>query len=126
MRLNHDCVRDILVFIESELIYENNQHKCFRFSKILKHDNFLNCNKDELRYALELLIYENYINCVKSPYFVDGNLMSADIVGLTWQGHELLDNVRNDTVWNAVKQKINEVWQILIDDSYYVCKRFNI
>lgn len=105
MRLNHDYVRDILLFIESELRYENNQHKCFRFSKILKHDNFIKYNKDELRYALELLIQENYINCAKLPYFVNGDLISADIIGLTWQGHELLDNVRNDTVWNAVKQK---------------------
>lgn len=31
--------------------------------------------------------------------------MTARIIGLTWSGHELLDNVRNDTVWNAVKQK---------------------
>ena len=105
MRLNHDYVRDILLFIESELEYENNQHKELMFGKLLSHDNFTKCDKDELLYALELLIQEEYINCARTPYFVRGNLMSADIIGLTWKGHELLDNVRNDTVWNAVKQK---------------------
>lgn len=105
MRLNHDYVRDILLFIESELEYENNQHKELMFGKLLAHDNFTKCDKDELLYALELLIQEEYINCARIPYFVRGNLMSADIIGLTWKGHELLDNVRNDTVWNAVKQK---------------------
>ena len=105
MRLNHDYVRDILLFIESELEYENNQHKELMFGKLLAHDNFTKCDKDELLYALELLIQEEYINCARAPYFVRGNLMSADIIGLTWKGHELLDNVRNDTVWNAVKQK---------------------
>ena len=105
MRLNHDYVRDILLFIESELEYENNQHKELMFGKLLVHDNFTKCDKDELLYALELLIQEEYINCARAPYFVRGNLMSADIIGLTWKGHELLDNVRNDTVWNAVKQK---------------------
>ena len=105
MRLNHDYVRDILLFIESKLEYENNQHKELLFGKLLVHDNFTKCDKDELLYALELLIQEEYINCARAPYFVRGNLMSADIIGLTWKGHELLDNVRNDTVWNAVKQK---------------------
>lgn len=105
MRLNHDYVRDILLFIESELEYENNQHKELMFGKLLTHDNFTKYDKDELTYALELLIQEEYINCAKVPYFYKGNLMSADIIGLTWKGHELLDNVRNDTVWNAVKQK---------------------
>lgn len=105
MRLNHDYVRDILLFVESELGYENNQHQYFNFRKILKHENFVKHDNNELKYALELLIQENYINCVKQPYFVDGDLISADIIGLTWKGHELLDNVRNDTIWNAVKQK---------------------
>lgn len=105
MRLNHDYVRDILLFIESELEYENKKHKELMFGKLLVHDNFAKCDKDELLYALELLIQEEYINCARAPYFVRGNLMSADIIGLTWKGHELLDNVRNDTVWNAVKQK---------------------
>lgn len=28
--------------------------------------------------------------------------------GLTWNGHEFLDAIRNDTVWNKVKQVIQE------------------
>jgi len=27
---------------------------------------------------------------------------------LTWQGHEFLDNARNDTVWNSTKAKVKE------------------
>ena len=40
--------------------------------------------------------------------------MSADIVGLTWNGHQFLDNVRNDTVWNAVKEKAKQYGQFSI------------
>lgn len=29
----------------------------------------------------------------------------ARIIGLTWKGHELLDSIRDNTVWNAVKKK---------------------
>lgn len=35
----------------------------------------------------------------------DGNINMARIIGLTWTGHELLDNIRDNTVWNAVKKK---------------------
>ncbi|MBF0786083.1 DUF2513 domain-containing protein [Muribacter muris] len=27
-------------------------------------------------------------------------------LSLTWQGHELLDNIRNDSVWNKVKSTV--------------------
>ena len=105
MRLNHDYVRDILLFIESEITIEDNKHKELMYGKLLSHDNFKKHDKDELLYALELLLQEGYINCAKPPYFVRGSLMNATIIGLSWQGHQLLDNVRNDTVWNAVKSK---------------------
>lgn len=29
-------------------------------------------------------------------------------VSLTWQGHEFLDAIRNDTVWSKMKSKIKE------------------
>ena len=28
------------------------------------------------------------------------------IFGLTWQGHDFLESIRNDTIWNKVKGKI--------------------
>ena len=106
MRLNHDYVRDILLFIESELTFDDNgKHQELMFGKLLVDDNFKKHDENELLYALELLIQEGYINCAKQPYFVRGSLMNATIIGLTWQGHQLLDNVRNNTVWNAVKNK---------------------
>jgi hypothetical protein len=110
MRLNYDYVRSILLFIEKELDYKGNTecptyHNEIFYSKLLADKYFQEYDKQELTYALELLIKENFIECSEKPYFVKGNLMVADIIGLTWSGHELLDNIRNDTVWNAVKKK---------------------
>jgi hypothetical protein len=109
MKLNHDYVRNILMFIEEELDYQNTKiptyHQEISDGELVANAKFSKYNKQELVYALELLLKEHFIECANSPYFVDGNLMTARIIGLTWSGHELLDNVRNDTVWNAVKQK---------------------
>ncbi len=113
MRLNHDYVRDILLFIESELDYQGHTktptyHTEISDGELINHDKFKKHDKQELIYSLELLLKERYIECAEDPYFVDGNLMTARIIGLTWIGHELLDNVRNDTVWNSVKQKASK------------------
>ena len=109
MKLNADYVRDILLYIEKNLDYQEptnpNYHNELLFGKLLADNVFDEYNKEELTYALELLIKEKLIECAKEPYFVRGNLMSADIIGLTWKGHELLANVRDNTVWNAVKNK---------------------
>ena len=109
MRLNHDYVRDILLFIEKDLDYKDSSNPNYRdelpFGQLLVSDKFSKYNKEELTYALELLTKEGFNDCAKNPYFVRGSLMQADIIGLTWSGHQLLDNIRNDTVWNAVKEK---------------------
>lgn len=111
MRLNHDYVRDILLFIERELDYKDSEsqtpykHKEITDGQLVCNSHFKTYNKQELSYALELLVKEGYIDLAGNPNVHDGNIIIARIIGLTWQGHELLDNVRNDTVWNAVKQK---------------------
>ena len=37
-----------------------------------------------------------------------GKPIAGQILRLTWAGHEFLDNARNDTVWNKVKEMIKE------------------
>ena len=111
MKLNADYVRDILLFIEKELDYEYtdsntpSKHKEISDGKLACDKCFDNYDKQELTYALELLIKEGFIDLATRPNMYDGNINHARIIGLTWQGHELLDNIRNNTVWNAVKKK---------------------
>lgn len=118
MKLNHDYIRDILLYIENNLDYENpsnpRYHDELLFGKLLSDDSFDKYNKEELTYTLELLLKENFIECTKPPRFAKGGILSADIVGLTWSGHELLDNIRNNTIWNAVKERANKVGKVSI------------
>ena len=37
-----------------------------------------------------------------------GKPIAAEIIRLTWAGHEFLDNARNDTIWKKVKKKISD------------------
>ena len=107
MRLNADYVRDILLYIENNLGYDeySNNHKEIGYGKLLCDEYFINYDKQELTYALELLIKSGFIDLAAKPNIHDGNINIARIIGLTWNGHELLDNIRDNTVWDAVKKK---------------------
>lgn len=111
MRLNADYVRDILLYIEKNLDYKNSDsstpsiHEEISDGKLICDKSFENYDKEELAYALELLIKSGFIDLAARPSITDGNINNARIIGLTWNGHELLDNIRDNTVWNAVKKK---------------------
>lgn len=39
----------------------------------------------------------------------DGKPIAADIIRLTWAGHEFIDNARNDTLWRKAMDKIGNI-----------------
>ncbi len=96
MQLNHDCVRDILLAVEAKKL-----GKTFSYPQLCralpKYDH------DDIWYC-----------CLKSNEagFVDINTISTlssnipevyQINELTYLGHEFLDDIRPDTVWEKTK-----------------------
>lgn len=55
-----------------------------------------------------------YVAILRDAGLVDAELIETSLHGivgsvvkrLTWQGHEFLDSVRSDTVWNHTKEKV--------------------
>lgn len=113
MKLNPDYVRDILLYIEKNVDYNTEtiqpKHNELWFGKIYKDEYFKNHEKQQLTEALNTMIEEEFIECAEPPRFIRKNLISANITGLSYTGHNLLNNIRNDTVWNAVKQKAKKI-----------------
>lgn len=93
MKLNNDCVRDLLLFIEENLGL--NQHLDIKSAEIN------NYSQDELIYTAIKLDEAGYINANISNY-IDGNC-DIYIYSLTWNGHKFLDNIRDDGVWKTTK-----------------------
>lgn len=103
MKLNHDCIRSILLFIEetqtiSQKGYPN------RIS-----DNVLFEHLSE-SYAVEELIYNTrklyeggYLDLLEikatSGY-------SFDIMDITFIGHQYLANIKDESIWNQVKERL--------------------
>ena len=89
MKRDMDIVRLLLLRIESlslgDTYYTDNQEEC---------------------YHLKIMLDGKLVDGWVESDGVDG--FTADISGLTWKGHEFLDTVRNDSVWDKVKQHFKE------------------
>lgn len=59
----------------------------------------------EMMYTYKILEDGGYVTLKLGPMLNNGHLMFLFACNLTWQGHELLDSIRRDTVWNKVKNK---------------------
>ena len=112
MKLNPDYVRKVLLCIEKYSEYEdpyNFTHKAIRVFDMTTFDEFKSCNEQELINAFDTLIREDFILLAKPAKYYKGDLMDADIIGLTMKGYNFLNEIRNDTVWNAVKEQASKI-----------------
>ena len=94
MKLDMDCVRDILLECE-DLPLDCHTPYSFQTS-IARH------GEDEVCYALAKLTEGNYINATVSR-LPGGQYDFCGIYDMTFSGHQFLENVRDDKVWQKTK-----------------------
>ena len=93
MKLNYDTIKSILEHIES--ISNGRTNFIFEGDENLSEISSTN-TPDEIAYHLNLLIEENFI---KGQIGMD----SYVIIDLNLSGHQLLETMRSDTIWNKIK-----------------------
>ena len=101
MKLNPDCVRDVLLTLESCEFQESISIEtlCSRIS---------NRNPDDVHYTCIKLSEAGFIS-VQSAKYLYGGVRVSIIEDITYAGHEFLANIRKDTVWNGVKSVAGKV-----------------
>ncbi len=103
MRLNHECVRSTLLFIEKK-------HKPGLFIQL---NQFLNSKElsaysdDDIKYTLLQLMDANFI--VGTPRYGGNSLIMLSCGGLTWRGSQFVDNIRDDKVWRKTKHAASKL-----------------
>lgn len=95
MKLNPDCIRDILFVIE-ELSTPSHYIDSKDIEKKLPAYTV-----DEVRYHIRQLQLSKLILLPPNPYTLKGRCSIKD---LTPEGHKFIANIRQDTNWNKVKQ----------------------
>lgn len=83
MKLNYDCVRSVLLTVETI------------FEQLPKYED------NEILYTIEKLKEAGYINAALQ--FAAGHFIDGAVSSTTYSGHEYLDNIREPDVWRKVK-----------------------
>lgn len=100
MRLNYDCIRDILLTIEEVTTFDKN----FEFYR--DSDNLLLS-----KYQPEEILYHIKQLNLAGLLYGHGHMQDGDIIidDLSWEGHDFLNNIRNQDVWNKTKNLAKEL-----------------
>ena len=108
MKLNHDCIRDVMIYIEENCIYEDddrgNRSIHSRVFYEITHDEKLSSQytEDEIRYVVAQLYFEDMVIATMTPETL--NFRQVEVDSLSFKGHEFLDNIKDDTVWKKAKK----------------------
>ena len=98
MKLNHECVRQIMLTIESDIPYSEQMHK----GELLKHKNLKDFNESEILYSILRINEAGFINC-RIHEGDNNSIYLLFLYNLTWSGHQFLDNIRDPEVWRKTK-----------------------
>lgn len=99
MKLDYDCIRYILISVE-------NSDNPRLLASTLANDKY---DVSKILYHIECLLDVNYLETSKPINSLGSYYSDYFIFRLTMYGHQFLDNIRNDTIWNKVKTKSHEV-----------------
>lgn len=95
MKLNHECVRDLMLFIE-----DNVKYGTYADAEQLVLKDY---SKAIIVYTADKLLEAGYIKGSRHEYSGHDNLPSIGILSITWEGHKFLDSIRDDKVWKNTK-----------------------
>ena len=127
MKLNPDCIRDILLVVEE---IPDITHR-WRFDEETIPELFPNYSFDEVMYHIRQCQLNNFF--FQATINITGT--SCVVSDLSPEGHEFLANIRNDSFYNKVKsigaelgvQSLKDLTQIALSAASLIIKsHFNL
>lgn len=106
MKLNYDCLRLILLGIERDLKWDDDlNYYALNLNSFVQE--LKDCSKAEIAYALKMGIEAHLIDGYIKD--CDSHIMDIICFGLTYEGHQFLDTVRENKIWKKTKEILSAV-----------------
>ena len=99
MKLNHDCVRDLLLYIEENSSYTDTIHL-----NSLTLKEYLT---DDILYTADKLIEAGFLDCIRLRS-LGSSKPDIKVKSITFEGHKFLDNIRDNKVWSTTKSVLSK------------------
>lgn len=110
MELNIDAIHAVLQFIKDNTIYENGRRvgkQYFTQGDIIRSiPETSKYSSNDIGYSIELLLETNFIQLSEPvKYGPTGELFLLKIRNLTIEGYSFLQQTKNPTIWEAIKNR---------------------
>ena len=120
MRLNYDCMRKVLSVLEECLTLDENLEPAkMTVTTIVNIPALSNeFSKQDIAYSVYMLSDADLI-VHEFPYYKGTNAVCKYsencVISLTYKGHEFLQKIQNDTVWNKTKEKLKSLGVMTVE-----------
>lgn len=111
MKINIDCMRDVLIYVEDHLTVilndEETAIKCNSLDILNLSKALPNYKREDVWYSVKMLAECDYINTNgidTQRYFA---MMTID--SITYTGHKFIESIRPQPIWNKTKSIISKV-----------------
>lgn len=113
MRINIDCLRDVLLYCINNLDYIENGYiwKCqyVDLDDMYKSVEFQQYKKKDIMYSVLKLKESEYIKISCEQPKAETYIDSCLIIDVTMKGHQFAENIKEPTVWNKTKSIANKI-----------------
>lgn len=96
MKLNPDCVRDVLLQVEEAGLGDH-------ITPTSLHNALPQYSEEEVEYTCFMLGDGGYLKLMTIDFPMQSIPVVKSVEYLTYSGHEFIANIRKDTVWAGVK-----------------------
>ena len=107
MKINLDCIREVLLKCESECSL--NEQLEWNDLNLSDFDD-LDYSKQELAYTIVLLEEADYIEAAIN--YCDNAIGYISVCRLTYRGHEFLDSIRPESIWKKIKKRVTGIGNV--------------
>lgn len=113
MKINPDCIRDVLLCLEKNLTINSststmNSISLLKLKELMSSQYNNRYNNDDIWYSVYLLHQVGYIEAdiINSGTYT---MIKCSIRNITWQGHQFLNDIKPQAIWQVVKDKASEL-----------------
>lgn len=109
MRLNHDCIRLLMLEIEEKL----DLNSYLSYKTIEELNSVTRFGKENVLYSLQKLKEAGYL---KIEFYQGSNnsFYNLSVDAITWEGHKYLDTIRDNEVWKITKRIVSKFSSVSI------------
>ncbi len=115
MKLNPDCIRDVLLYLEENLSYNHERQDSIEHNSIIidKISEDLHNEKgyeiDDVNYSIEKLLEIKYIIPETTIRGNNNSILYCPISDISYNGHMFLGTIRPKSIWEATKTKAKQI-----------------